>query len=156
MKQVKILIALFTFMFTAVVSALAQDIYHIDPHDQPDYSGPSIPLPINYGYDASGNRTSKGVLVNPGDTTIIGPGGPVTLSVGPSPTQGTVTVSLSSWNSDNTYSVNIYGLSGQRVTCKESNSVVTTLDISSQADGVYIVEVDLGERKEAVKIIKER
>ena len=144
------------FLMIASVPALAQDIYHIDPQDQPDYSGPSIPLPISYGYDASGNRTSKGVSVNPGDTIIIGPGGPITLSVGPSPTQGTVTVSLSSWDRGNTYSVNIYGIAGQRVTSKVSNSAVTTLDISSQADGVYIVEVDLGERKESVKIIKER
>ena len=144
------------FLMIASVPALAQDIYHIDPQDQPDYSGPSLNLPILYTYDASGNRTSKGVKTIPLFENNDGPGLPVTLSVGPSPTQGTVTVSLSSWDRGNTYSVNIYGIAGQRVTSKVSNSAVTTLDISSQADGVYIVEVDLGERKESVKIIKER
>lgn len=152
---------LYLFLFFLVPAALLaqEDYYHFDDNEPDGIM--SSNQGIYYTYDASGNRTSSYTIVGWGPIGAQGGGGEqqsalpqLSATIGPSPTEGEVNVSLTNWNGCTTYTVSIYGSSGQYVVHTAAKSASVRLDISSQPDGIYVVEVDIDGVKKTAKIIK--
>lgn len=152
---------LYLFLFFLAPAALfAQENYFHFDGNEPD-GIMSSNQGIYYTYDASGNRNSSYTIVDWGPIGAQGGGGEqqsalplLSATIGPSPTEGEVNVSLTNWDSNTTYTVSIYGSSGQYVVRTTATSSSVRLDISSQPEGIYIVEVDIEGEKKTAKIIK--
>ncbi len=116
---------------------------------------------IAYEYDAAGNRISRHVANNSPQAPSIGSLGVIpietevqTISVGPNPTTGLLTVTLSNFGKDDTCNLLLVNTAGQTLIRQSMTSSQTTLDLSQYANGYYLLKVKLNENVTTYKIIK--
>lgn len=116
---------------------------------------------IAYEYDAAGNRISRHIANNasqaplrtsleniPGETIVQ------TISVGPNPTTGLLTVALSRFGKEDTCHLLLVNTAGQTLIRQLMTSSQATLDLSQYANGYYLLKVDLNGEIQTYKIIK--
>ena len=119
---------------------------------------------IAYEYDAAGNRTSRHVANNspqaprqgsledfPQETNELKG---LAISVGPNPTTGPLTVSLTHFGKEDACSLLLVNTAGQTLVRQAMTSSQATLDLTHYANGIYLLKVDLNDNITTYKIIK--
>ena len=116
---------------------------------------------IHYGYDQAGNRISREIIfpskspalakkmLSHYSETISGK----TLRIYPNPTRGLLKVELSGLGDDDSCDVRLYNTSGQQL-FSSANPSTATIDITSQPQGVYYLNIVINDEKTVWKIIK--
>lgn len=117
---------------------------------------------IVYTYDASGNRISRLKVSN---TIVQAPPrresgqqnddlAAPTVSVGPTPTTGPLTVSLSCLGDTDDCCLLLTNMAGQTLLSQPMNTTEAMLDLSAYATGCYLLQVVLNGNSQTYKIIK--
>ena len=116
---------------------------------------------IAYEYDAAGNRISRHLASNGSQAplrtsleNILDETAVQTISVGPNPTTGLLTVTLSSFGKEDTCNLLLVNTAGQTLIRQSMTSSQATLDIRQYANGYYLLKVKLNESVTIYKIIK--
>lgn len=120
--------------------------------------------PHSFGYDNSGNRISRNVLLMKSATV---PGEDVAsqaslndligereIKIYPNPTKGQLKIEIP--NTEEIQAVlSIYSMTGALVKSTKATSTNTTIDLSGQLPGVYNLVIQIGELSSNWKIIKD-
>lgn len=119
---------------------------------------------VQFTYDNAGNRIKRDIVMTRSllaEDDVTEPElftekmGERIIHIYPNPTKGDLTITIS----DDDFSVNgyltLFDLAGKIVTKLPLNSMSTRLDITSQPNGIYIMQIELNDEKTSWKIIKE-
>ena len=119
---------------------------------------------IAYEYDAAGNRISRHIANNSpqaprqGSLEDFSQGAieqkRLAISVGPNPTSGLLTVSLTHFGKDDACNLLLVNTAGQTLIRQSMTSSQASLDLSHYANGIYLLKVDFNEDVTTYKIIK--
>lgn len=123
--------------------------------------------PIAYTYDAAGNRTGSAVYIYRGEMedeaesddengsdNLLDVG--IHVTAAPNPTRGYLQVYVQELaGEDGTCTLSLFDVSGRRVLKQQTSSPLTTLDLTAQGEGLYLLRADLGEDSATLKILKE-
>jgi hypothetical protein len=130
------------------------------------------PLPRLYEYDAAGNRILRKVInltlapPVPTDSTFTSHSSPLTsdyyvetiaqteIKIYPNPTTEKITLEISGWETLQTGIFKLYSMSGQLLQERPVHSVVTEISLANLPQGNYILKVQINDRIEDWKIIK--
>lgn len=118
---------------------------------------------IKYSYDASGNRIKREIIIARSNSLIQdNQNDPIeellsekTIRIYPNPTKGNLAVEIEEYDYSTKGYINIYNLKGQLILKMDILNRTTEIDISSQASGTYIMNLDVDGQKSTWKIIKE-
>ena len=72
----------------------------------------------------------------------------------PNPTQGALKVEVLGLEGTDNCLLRIFNANGQQITSTRTTSAVSTLDLSSQPNGVYFLRISIGDNESTWKIIK--
>jgi len=119
---------------------------------------------IVYEYDAAGNRTSRHIVNNSPQAPLFGTPKDfppetnekerLAISVGPNPTSGQLTVSLSCLGKEDVCDLQLVNAAGQTIFSLSMTSSKAILDLSRYANGIYLLRVNYNEEIHTYKIIK--
>ena len=120
---------------------------------------------VIFAYDAAGNRTSRTIDMSSKsapqqDTQEEQPAGfseilaGVRITIYPNPTDGLIKVDIQDLPEGETATLNLYSLSGVLILSKEKVTASTEINITGQADGVYLLKIVAGKEQSEWKIIK--
>ena len=120
---------------------------------------------VSYGYDAAGNRISRVIEMNflksapaPQEEQPVAVYSEmlsdIELKIYPNPTDGLLKVEIRNLPEDQTADIQIYNLSGKQISTHRGISDYTTIDISAQPQGIYLMKIVAGEYRTEWKIIK--
>ena len=119
---------------------------------------------IVYEYDAAGNRTSRHIVNNSPQAPLFGTPKDfppetnekerLAISVGPNPTSGQLTVSLSCLGKEDVCDIQLVNAAGQTIFSQSMSSSKAILDLSRYANGIYLLKINLNEEITTYKIIK--
>lgn len=119
------------------------------------------PQTIGYGYDSSGNRISKEIVVEKKKTQKYASDEYVMeflskkeVRIYPNPTDGRMTIEIPGYEKGDTGKACIYSMSGTLVKTCDIADTVTHIDITNCANGLYILTINLNGGKSTWKIIK--
>lgn len=129
---------------------------------------PALSQTLTYFYDETGNRTEKVIvlqksaLVSSRDSKAIEEkeisSKDFIVLLYPNPTDGNLKVEVSSNKADEAGSsqlqIEVYDLTGRVILNTPANIGLTLVDLSSHANGTYIMIMKYGERTSRWKIIK--
>jgi YD repeat-containing protein len=124
---------------------------------------------INYSYDAGGNRTSRTIVLNRGskgsgdvkeekkvlekvikdETFLTG-----TVKIYPNPTHGLLEIEVPIIDEDFELQIIVTDINGRKILDKRNEPVKTVVDLSSQPNGIYILNLKQGDTYSKWKIIK--
>ncbi|MFT4223134.1 T9SS type A sorting domain-containing protein [Dysgonomonas sp.] len=117
-----------------------------------------------YSYDTAGNRITRTIILNTLQTNLksgiadIKPSvledDIVEVKIYPNPTKGQLTIEIPDTANRQRGSITIYNMNGQVITKSAISSHRESIDISSKADGVYIMQISLDGKISSWKIIK--
>ena len=123
---------------------------------------------VSYGYDAAGNRTSRTIVFPlppppkpaPPPQEVEPPVysevlSDIVLNIYPNPTAGLLKVEIHNLPEGQTANILLYNLSGGLISSHKEVSDFTTVDISSQPSGTYLMKIMAGEYQTEWKIIKQ-
>lgn len=123
-----------------------------------------LPPQVIYSYDAGGNRIERAVILlgqRLADTTATEeiqepPIEDGMVLVYPNPTDGNLTVSISPilLEEEENARYLVVDLSGKEIRKGQLVQSITTLDLTSEASGNYILTVFVGERREDWQLVK--
>lgn len=121
---------------------------------------------IAYGYDASGNRTSRSVYIpmlrvtdeseDEQNNTNNRMTSDWKVIAAPNPTHGLVQVLIRSLREFGQCTLTLADSMGRIVLTVNTSQTLTTLDMTALADGLYLLRADIDGTVAAVKIIKEK
>ncbi|HEY4786689.1 MAG TPA: T9SS type A sorting domain-containing protein [Bacteroidales bacterium] len=126
---------------------------------------------IKYGYDNTGNRQSRHLIILTSDTTSSATAqteksakdqkvfsetvGDKKILIYPNPTKGQLLIEIQGYDKEDKTLLYLYNLSGNLMI----NSVITEnsipLDLSGYSPGTYILKLTLGNKTSEWKIVKE-
>ena len=120
---------------------------------------------IVFRYDQSGNRIERRILVkelndskntekafeNGEEDNLCN----LDIIISPNPNGGDFTVKIDGYGLDVIPQLKLYSVSGALVYENLNASLINEIDISNQRDGVYILDLLLGDIKKTWKIIKQ-
>jgi len=122
---------------------------------------------VTYGYDAAGNRTSRTIDMptlksapKPQEEKEEEPVvyseilSDIELKIYPNPTDGLLKVEIRNLPVDQTANIWLYNISGKLITSLKGVTDFTTIDISDQPQGTYLMKIVAGEYQTEWKIIK--
>lgn len=132
-------------------------------------------LPIEYTYDAAGNRTIRQVVTirNGSDSTVkqakkgssdyskadnsyfTAHVQSLRLNVYPNPTKGLVVCEAQDIPDNMDYTIRLFDSHGRRLTEQSGQGSLIEIDLSNQPIGYYILELTIGEDHSSMKIIKQ-
>ncbi len=118
---------------------------------------------IRYAYDGAGNRIKREIVlaktrsmeidrkIEPLSESI----GKRTINIYPNPTRGELSVSISEVeNSPVTGYVSLFNISGKMIFRSSLKPVKTDLNIESEPDGIYLMQIEIDGKTSTWKIIK--
>jgi len=122
---------------------------------------------IHYGYDSSGNRTNRDILLKStrnadnkvneeqNQKPFRGQLGDIEITIYPNPSKGELTIEIENLPEDPVGWIGVYDMSGklvfQQIELVQSNLV----NLSSSDDGMYILRIVVGDDITEWKILKE-
>lgn len=117
---------------------------------------------ISYAYDASGNRIKREIILSQlnapkkQDLTchVSETLARKTIRIYPNPTKGHLKIEVIGYEGSEKGMLSIVNISGQQVAEIHLASAMTSLDLSSQPSGIYILNISLNGEKSNWKIIK--
>ncbi|MDD3131892.1 MAG: T9SS type A sorting domain-containing protein, partial [Bacteroidales bacterium] len=77
------------------------------------------------------------------------------ISIFPNPTKGILTIAMASWENDGSATLELFSLSGEMILQQEIRHAKTTVDLSAQPAGSYILSISLAGSHRSWKVIKE-
>lgn len=111
---------------------------------------------VVFSYDENGNRISRGLLfkriVEPHQDLLSMPA--TSYELFPNPTPGQFSVILKEHDAKTKSHATLITLSGTIIEEKDLTSAQTSFDLSSQPDGIFVLEIDSPEGHQAWKVIK--
>ncbi len=129
---------------------------------------------VEFDYDAAGNRTAREVIYlksTAADTTqqlkesssqqvadsveFKGTFGSREISIFPNPTKGILTIAMASWENDGSATLELLSLAGESILQQIIRQPKTTVDLSGQPAGSYILSISLAGSHRSWKVIKE-
>jgi len=129
-------------------------------------------LPREYDYDAAGNRILRKVITvqptppSPQDTTDYSQKAPLVaeyyvekiaqteIKIYPNPTTEKVNLEITGWENLQRGSFKLYSLTGQLLQEHQVHSQTTTISLTNLPKGTYILKVNINDRTEEWKVIK--
>jgi len=131
-------------------------------------------LAVEYDYDASGNRILRKVIdlqvAPPAPTMAVVQGSPeeepaepeyfvekiaqVEMKIYPNPTTEKITLEIAGWAALQTGIFKLFSLSGQLLQEQQVHSTNTTISLSGFPKGTYLLQVQINNRTETWKVIK--
>jgi YD repeat-containing protein len=115
---------------------------------------------IQYAYDDAGNRVKKEIALATKSSAEAQPSvfteelAERTIRIYPNPTEGWLKVEVSDFEECKSADLSIVNMQGQVVLRKKMNSAISDLDISSKANGLYILLIRIDGENSSWKIIK--
>ena len=118
---------------------------------------------VSYGYDDSGNRISRTIVIQNQVKVAAPTENPtvysemlsnIRLNIYPNPTDGWLKVEIQGMAEGQTANIMLYNLSGQLIVSLKEITDFTEIDISSQPAGTYLMKIIAGEYQTEWKIIK--
>ena len=134
----------YVFLLTSVFSLQAQ-----------------LSLPVEYCYDAAGNRTCRSVMELRSGNGVYHGEDTVTYSerfdqfdvnISPNPTHGVVHFECTEAKQEMT--MRLFDSEGRHIQTNTVKEGVADIDLSLQPIGYYIIELICGDRKKTMKIVK--
>ena len=124
------------------------------------FPGKAYAQALQYSYDEAGNRISRTLVTvvnyaprrNEKDGSIISSQNTIRTSA--CTTHGIIDVKFEDFNPDKSYNISVYTINGIDVTSVIPQSETTTIDISNQQRGVYILSVNIDGEVQTFKITK--
>jgi len=123
--------------------------------------------PVTYGYDDSGNRVSRVVVLalrsSKEETTTTGEEKvygetlkDFTVRIYPNPTKGDLTVEIRQLQEGQTVTLRLYGMSGKLIHHKNDfHGGTEKFNIGKQPAGIYVLKIISGDSSTDWKIIKQ-
>lgn len=118
---------------------------------------------VKYSYDNAGNRIKREIVMKTKapyeevSTTTEYFSEKLSekdIRIYPNPTKGRLKIEIVGYENSDRCTLRILNVSGQQILSAHANSPCTELDISSKANGVYILYISLNNKETAWKIIK--
>ena len=119
---------------------------------------------VGYSYDAAGNRISRTIILNRNmakkqartlkDKDYTDILSQRNISISPNPTQGMVEITITGLRESDDCAMSVYTLKGQTLKTLSVSGEVTTIDLSGQPDGIYLLDITINGEKTTWKIIK--
>ena len=124
--------------------------------------GMSAQTKIGYSYDAAGNRVKREIVMKPSfnqaksqSASYFDMVSDRQVKISPNPTNGHLRVEVLNGNTSLDGEAIVYSSSGAKVAASPISNRVADIDISSSANGIYILSINIGESSTSWKIIKE-
>ena len=117
---------------------------------------------VKYCYDNAGNRIKREIVIKTRYSceeryttecfteTLL----EKNIQIYPNPTKGRLKVEIAGYENSDRCILRIYNASGQQIFSTHATSSRTELDLSSRANGIYILYISLNDRETTWKIIK--
>lgn len=119
---------------------------------------------VGYSYDAAGNRISRTIILSRNmakkqartmkDKEYTDILSQRNISISPNPTKGMVKITITGLRVSDDCAMSVYTLKGQTLKTLSVSSEVTTIDLSGQPDGIYLLDITINGEKTSWKIIK--
>lgn len=119
---------------------------------------------VGYSYDAAGNRISRTIILNRNmakkqartlkDKDYTDILSQRNISISPNPTKGMVEITITGLRESDDCAMSVYTLKGQTLKTLSVSGEVTTIDLSGQPDGIYLLDITINGEKTTWKIIK--
>lgn len=126
-------------------------------------AGAQTAMPVEFSYDAAGNRTVRKVLPLPSKARSAGlvdtsyytdKTSSVRMRIFPNPTEGRVWVELQCAEGNATWSAKVFDAKGRRLAETEGAGCRAELDLSPYPRGNYIVEFYVKGERTVWKVVK--
>lgn len=125
----------------------------------------SIGQSATYAYDNAGNRTARVFSMSPAPAQPGSPTSAITslsdmiaeksIIIYPNPTKGILYVEIKDYTDKLKAEFRLSDMSGRTVINRKANSGYQTFDISRQAAGIYLLQINISGESVVWKIIKE-
>ena len=119
---------------------------------------------VGYSYDAAGNRISRTIILSRNmakkqaravkDKEYTDILSQRNISISPNPTKGMVKITITGLRESDDCAMSVYTLKGQTLKKLSVSGEVTTIDLSGQPDGIYLLDITINGEKTSWKIIK--
>lgn len=119
---------------------------------------------IGYTYDANGNRTSRYIVVVKSRASALKSeveqpaaqidDGSQTIAIYPNPTKGIFSIGVTGLNSEQENYFILYNLQGKLLKRQRITSGRTTVDITWDAAGMYLLDVSLEDSETVNKVVR--
>lgn len=119
---------------------------------------------VGYSYDAAGNRISRTIILTRNlakkqartvkDKEYTDILSQRNISISPNPTKGMVKITITGLRESDDCTMSVYTLNGQTLKTLSVSGEVTTIDLSGQPDGIYLIDITINGEKTSWKIIK--
>ena len=116
---------------------------------------------VRFGYDSAGNRITREIVLQqksvperidtPMFHEILSEH---TVKIYPNPTDGLLTVEISSVQNVDTWDISVYDISGQIVMKTTVASTIANVDLRNNANGIYLMHIVINGENTTWKIIK--
>lgn len=117
---------------------------------------------VIFTYDAAGNRTGRDVVflkeTKISDTTIFSKKSVIDniqVIISPNPNGGVFSVKLVNLKKQTRARIFLHDFSGKQIFKNENCTSYTSIDISTRANGAYILSIIIGDKKKTWKVIKQ-
>lgn len=118
---------------------------------------------LKYTYDDAGNRTKREIVLSSlksaistdETTSFIEEVSGQRIVIYPNPTKGQLAIEIIDMENSMTGNLTIFNLRGQIIAKEQISSNRTSIDISSEPKGTYILHINIKEETSTWKIIKE-
>lgn len=117
---------------------------------------------IGFSYDAAGNRVKREVMMSQAQSQSKGYSAFYSdmvadrqIKISPNPTKGNLRVEVLNANDPISGEIVVYSSVGAKVASSPIVNNVSNIDISTNANGVYILQVNIKDSSTSWKIIKE-
>lgn len=117
---------------------------------------------FKFNYDNSGNRISREIILstrsmgNESDNFITYNDmiDEKTITIHPNPTRGQLKVEIPDYKTGEQCELSIFSIDGKIMMSTKPYDIITDLDISTYPNGIYILNIQIGESVSSWKIIK--
>lgn len=117
---------------------------------------------VKYSYDSAGNRIKREIVMNTKSSYKEASTAEYfsemlsekNIRIYPNPTKGKLKIEIANYDNSDRCIIRIVNASGQQILSTQSTSRWIELDISSRANGIYILYISLNKKESTWKIIK--
>ena len=117
---------------------------------------------VKYSYDSAGNRIKREIVMNTKSSYKEASTAEYfsemlsenKIRIYPNPTKGKLKIEIANYDNSDRCIIRIVNASGQQILSTQSTSRWIELDISSRANGIYILYISLNKKESTWKIIK--
>ena len=120
---------------------------------------------VSYAYDSAGNRTSRVISMAAKASQAPSEAKMTTalpdrvadreITIYPNPTKGIITVKITGYTDEMKAGFRLMDLSGRTIVNRDANAGIQTFDLSGQASGIYLLQIQINGESVIWKIIKE-